>query len=423
MPLFIPRLRPLTLLLAACVALGLAHAQAPSVATGRDFIVAVVDTVPVTNHEVRTRALALREELTRAGKPLPANLLKEALERLITEKAMLELAREAGVDADPAAVEQAMARSGAQGAAAQALRDEVRAQLTIQRLAERNVTGRIQISDSDIDREMQSRMQASGAANPEVDLAHILIAVPEAASAAQQQALEQRARDVWSRAQAPGADFDALAKAFSNGPERERGGLMGRKPLDRYPSLFVEAVEKLSVGQVAPLVRSGAGFHILKLVERRAQASATVTETRVRHILLRPGGTLSLVAARAQLASYRTAIEAGRANFAALAREHSQDPSAAQGGELGWVAPGMFVPEFEEVMNKLQPGQLSDPVVSRFGVHLIEVLERRQAPISERELREMVRGQLRAQKYPQALEDWAQEVRGRAYVEYREPPQ
>jgi len=254
-------------------------------------------------------------------------------------------------------------------------------------------------------------------------LAHILIAVPEAASAAQQQVLEQRARDVWSRAQAPGADFDALAKAFSNGPERERGGLMGRKPLDRYPSLFVEAVEKLSVGQVAPLVRSGAGFHILKLVERRAQASATVTETRVRHILLRPGGTLSLVAARAQLASYRTAIEAGRANFAALAREHSQDPSAAQGGELGWVAPGMFVPEFEEVMNKLQPGQLSDPVVSRFGVHLIEVLERRQAPISERELREMVRGQLRAQKYPQALEDWAQEVRGRAYVEYREPPQ
>ena len=423
MPLFIPRLRPLTLLLAACVALGLAHAQAPSVAAGRDFIVAVVDTVPVTNHEVRTRALALREELTRAGKPLPANLLKEALERLITEKAMLELAREAGVDADPAAVEQAMARSGAQGAAAQALRDEVRAQLTIQRLAERNVTGRIQISDSDIDREMQSRMQASGAANPEVDLAHILIAVPEAASAAQQQALEQRARDVWSRAQAPGADFDALAKAFSNGPERERGGLMGRKPLDRYPSLFVEAVEKLSVGQVAPLVRSGAGFHILKLVERRAQASATVTETRVRHILLRPGGTLSLVAARAQLATYRTAIEAGRANFAALAREHSQDPSAAQGGELGWVAPGMFVPEFEEVMNKLQPGQLSNPVVSRFGVHLIEVLERRQAPISERELREMVRGQLRAQKYPQALEDWAQEVRGRAYVEYREPPQ
>ena len=423
MPLFIPRLRPLTLLLAACVALGLAHAQAPSVAAGRDFIVAVVDTVPVTNHEVRTRALALREELTRAGKPLPANLLKEALERLITEKAMLELAREAGVDADPAAVEQAMARSNAQGAAAQALRTEVRAQLTIQRLAERNVTGRIQISDSDIDREMQSRMQASGAANPEVDLAHILIAVPEAASAAQQQALEQRARDVWSRAQAPGADFDALAKAFSNGPERERGGLMGRKPLDRYPSLFVEAVEKLSVGQVAPLVRSGAGFHILKLVERRAQASATVTETRVRHILLRPGGTLSLVAARAQLASYRTAIEAGRANFAALAREHSQDPSAAQGGELGWVAPGMFVPEFEEVMNKLQPGQLSNPVVSRFGVHLIEVLERRQAPISERELREMVRGQLRAQKYPQALEDWAQEVRGRAYVEYREPPQ
>jgi peptidyl-prolyl cis-trans isomerase SurA len=198
---------------------------------------------------------------------------------------------------------------------------------------------------------------------------------------------------------------------------------MGLRPADRYPSLFVDAIARLKVGEVTSPVRSGAGFHILKLVTKRASNVLTVTETHPRHILLRPGGQLSQTTARAQLAEYKRQIEAGKADFAKLAREHSQDASGPGGGDLGWVAPGMFVPEFEEVMNKLQIGQIADPMVSRFGVHLIQVLERRQAPISEREFRDMVRNGLREKKFDETYQLWAQEVRGRAYVEYRDPPQ
>jgi peptidyl-prolyl cis-trans isomerase SurA len=197
---------------------------------------------------------------------------------------------------------------------------------------------------------------------------------------------------------------------------------MGLRPANRYPTLFVDATKRLNVGDVT-LVRSGAGFHVLMLVTKRASEVLTITQTHPRHILLRPGGQLSQTAARAQLAEYKRQIEAGKADFAKLARDHSQDGSAAEGGDLGWVSPGMFVPEFEEVMNKLQPGETADPAISRFGVHLIQVLERREAPISERELREFARNSLREKKFDETYQLWAQEVRGRAYVEYRDAPQ
>ncbi|NDF45284.1 MAG: molecular chaperone SurA, partial [Betaproteobacteria bacterium] len=163
--------------------------------------------------------------------------------------------------------------------------------------------------------------------------------------------------------------------------------------------------------------------HILKLVSKQNSQTMTVTETRARHILLRPGGQLSQNAARAQLLDFKRQLDAGRADFAKLARDHSQDGSADSGGELGWVAPGVFVPEFEEVMNKLPINQISEPVISRFGVHLIQVLARREAPISERELRETARTWVRQRKFDEAYDTWVQEVRGRAYIEYRDPPQ
>jgi peptidyl-prolyl cis-trans isomerase SurA len=422
--------------LAACLGSFPATAQV-ALAKPRDFIVAVVDSVPVTNHEVTLRAQRLQQELTRDGKPVPNNLLQTALERLITEKALLEHAREFGIETDAAAVDQAEQRLAAQqqltldalhrklraeGSSPERLRRELREQLTLQRLAERNVPSRIRISDAEIDAEVQARIKASPDLNPDIHLAHILIAVPERASVEQVAVLEQRAQDLLERLR-KGADFAVLAKEASDGSERNRGGLMGMRPLDRYPTLFAQAVRDLPEGQLAPLLRSGAGFHILKVVERRSNNAVTITETRVRHILLRPGGQLSLAAARARVTEYKRQIETGKADFATLAREHSQDASGADGGELGWISPGVFVPEFEEVMNRLQPGQLSDPVVSRFGVHLIEVMARRQSPIKDRDLREMVRNSLREKKYPEAYEAWAQEVRGRAYVEYRDPPQ
>jgi peptidyl-prolyl cis-trans isomerase SurA len=195
---------------------------------------------------------------------------------------------------------------------------------------------------------------------------------------------------------------------------------------DRYPPLFVEATQKLRAGELAGPVRSGAGFHVLKVIEKRQGSGlpdAVIAQTHARHILLRLTPQLTEAAAVEKLAGFRKRILAGQADFAALARENSQDGSAKEGGDLGWVNPGSFVPEFEKVMNALAPNQISEPLVSRFGVHLVQVLERREAPVSPRDQREMVRGLLREKKQNEAYTRWAEDIRGRAYVEFRDPPQ
>jgi peptidyl-prolyl cis-trans isomerase SurA len=189
------------------------------------------------------------------------------------------------------------------------------------------------------------------------------------------------------------------------------------------PDLFVEATRALKVGEVTPaLVRSGAGFHVLKVLSRADASQSQVTQTRSRHILLRTSNRLTAEAAQARLAGYRRLIEAGTRSFEDTAREFSEDGSAAQGGDLGWAAPGTMVPEFEEAMNALPLGGLSQPVVSRFGVHLIQVLERRDVAVDPRQLREQARNALREQRFDDAYVEWARDLRGRAYVEMREPP-
>jgi peptidyl-prolyl cis-trans isomerase SurA len=418
-----------------------AHAQTKPTTgiNGRDFIVAVVGAVPITNHDVSERAPQVREQLKQQKQSVPEGeaLLRATLERLIVEKALLQHAKDVGISIEDDAVTQAEQRLAAQnqlsvealhkksvsdGTSVARLRQNLRDQLTLQRLTERNVPARIKVSDVEIDQAVAERQNNGASANPDIELGHILIAVPEKASPQEVAALQAKAETALAQLQR-GDDFARVAKEFSDSAERDKGGLMGLRPADRYPSLFVDAIARLKVGEVTSPVRSGAGFHILKLVTKRASNVLTVTETHPRHILLRPGGQLSQTTARAQLAEYKRQIEAGKADFAKLAREHSQDASGPGGGDLGWVAPGMFVPEFEEVMNKLQIGQIADPMVSRFGVHLIQVLERRQAPISEREFRDMVRNGLREKKFDETYQLWAQEVRGRAYVEYRDPPQ
>ncbi|MFY8178434.1 MAG: peptidylprolyl isomerase [Limnohabitans sp.] len=416
-------------------ALAQSGAAAPSV----DFIVAVVDASPITNHDVRQRALELQAQARQQGNTLertPA-LLKDALEKLINERALLQLAESQGVVIDAVTLNQALERVAAQnqmsldawrkklateGTNVQRWQQNIKDQLTLQRLTERNVPPRIRTSDAEIDAVISERMQARANTNPNIELAHILIATPERASFSELSQLQARAQGVLQRLQS-GESFASLAKEFSNSAEREQGGLMGLRPMDRYPTLFAETAEKLSVGELSPVLRSGAGFHILKLVSKQNSQTMTVTETRARHILLRPGGQLSQNAARAQLLDFKRQLDAGRADFAKLARDHSQDGSADSGGELGWVAPGVFVPEFEEVMNKLPINQISEPVISRFGVHLIQVLARREAPISERELRETARTWVRQRKFDETYDTWVQEVRGRAYIEYRDPPQ
>jgi peptidyl-prolyl cis-trans isomerase SurA len=417
---------------------GLSNPIANAISTPRDFIVAVVDSVPITNHDVNARLELQRTQAAQQGRAILKSdvTLRDVLEKLITEKALLQNAKDTGVVIDDEALDLAEQRQAAQnqttveamraktlasGSSIEKARKDLHDQLMLQRFVERNVPGRIRITEVEIDNAIKARDKASVSTAAEMELGHIFISVPENSSDARIAELRAKAQSTLERVQR-GGNFGAIAKEVSQGPEKENNGLMGVRPADRYPSLFVDAVASLRVGELAPLVQSGAGFHILKLVSKRTVTNATITETRARHILLRPGGQLSQTAARAQLATYKTQIESGRADFAQLAQQHSQDASAAGGGDLGWVAPGMFVPEFEEVMNKLQPGQIADPLVSRFGVHLVQVLARREAPITERELRDLVRNSLREKKYDETYQLWAQEVRGRAYIEFRDPP-
>ena len=431
---FKPRFYPFCFALAWVLS---ATAQPNQIRTS-DFIVAVVDAAPITNHDVAMRAPLLREELKKLNRPQLEGvaLLKASLERLIVEKALLQHAKENGIVVEDEAVTQAEQRLAAQsqmtlnalhqklkneGSSAEQLRQNLRDQLTLQRLTERNVPSRIKVSEVEIDEAVRARQNASIAINPDIELGHILITVPEKASDTEIAALRTKAETALTFLKR-GDDLARVAKEFSDGIERDKGGLMGLRAANRYPTLFVNATASLNVGDVT-ILRSGAGFHVLKLVTKRASSVVTVTQTHPRHILLRPGGQLNQNTARAQLAEYKRLIESGKADFAKLAREHSQDASSADGGDLGWVSPGMFVPEFEEVMNKLQTDQIADPVLTRFGVHLIQVLERREAPISERELRDMARNSLREKKFDETYQLWAQEVRGRAYVEYRDAPQ
>jgi peptidyl-prolyl cis-trans isomerase SurA len=435
-----PSLFSCAFLYAALLAIGSpASAQNSSANTHRDYIVAVVDAAPITNHDVNARVPALRDQLKQQGRSIPQGqaLLQAALERLIVEKALLQHAKEAGVSIEDEALDQAEQRMAAQnqlsvaalhkkltaeGTSVERFRQNLRDQLVLQRLTDRNVPSRIKISDVEIDQVVRQRQTSVAEdTNPTIELGHVFVAVSEKANEASVAALETKAQTALAHLKR-GEDLARIAKEFSDAADKDKGGLLGSRPANRYPTLFVEAIKGLNVGD-AVLVKSGAGFHVLKLVTKRASGVVTITQTHARHILLRPGGQLSQTAARAQLADYKRQIEAGKADFGKLAREHSQDGSSADGGDLGWVSPGVFVPEFEEVMNKLQAGQMADPIVSRFGVHLIQVIERREAPISERELRDMARNTLREKKFEETYQLWTQEVRGRAYVEYRDAPQ
>ena len=421
----------------AVMASGL-HAQSVQQA---DYIVAVVNSEPVTNNEVRTAMQRVLKDITQQRQVAPPadELRRRVLERLINERAQLQEANETGIKIDEAAVdqaEQAVARQNQidvaelrlrvakDGVTPARFRSQLRDQLTLQRLHERDVEGRIRVSEADIDRFIAD--QEAGSADPlaqEINLAHLLIALPEKATAEQAASGLAQAQKVLGRLRA-GEEFSAVVQELS-AADRSNGGQMGLRRADRYPPAFVAATQNLAVGQVSDMVRSGAGFHVLKLVEKRAPAATAkaMVQTHARHILLRTGPELTQTAAIARLADFRKRVEAGTATFEALAREHSQDGSATQGGDLGWVGSGAFVPEFEEPMNRLTEGQMSVPVVSRFGVHLIQVIERRRVELSPREVRESIRNQLKESKYDTAFANWAQDIRGKAFVEFREPPQ
>ena len=423
--------------------LGPSAAPGPGGPRPADFIVVVVNSEPITNNELRVRMLRYEQQLAQQGSPMPPRpqLAREVLERLITEKAQLQLARENGVRADDTMVdlaEQNVARSNsvevaelrsrlvADGLNVAQFREDLRNQILLQRLRERELAPMAKVSELDIDNFLREQEQGTGsAANFEINLAHILVAVPEGASSGQVATLQAKAQLLLSRARA-GEDFGALARQNSDAAgAAQNGGQVGLRPVDRLPPLFVEVTRDLKEGQVADVVRSGAGFHIIKVLEKRqsSRAGISVTQSHARHILLRATPQMTEAQAVQRLNDFKRRVLAGQGDFAQLARENSQDASAKNGGDLGWASPGMFVPEFEEALNTLAPGQISDPVVSRFGIHLIQLVERRQSTLGQREQREVARNMLREKKLDEAYVTWSQEVRGRAYVEYREPPQ
>ena len=404
-----------------------------------DFIVAVVNTEAVTSVEVAQRLERVGADAKRAGAQLPDadTLRQQVLDALIDERVKITFAREVGQKVDDAEIDRAVANVAAQNQLTVAqLRDRLRSdglemarfrnnlrdQLMVERVREREVNNRIRITDGDIERALdEQRIRAAG--DMQINLAQILVTVPEGASAELLAQRQARADQALARVRG-GEDFSKVAREISEDPNREAGGELGLRPAARLPDLFLDGIKPLAVGEVtAQPLRSAAGFHIVKLIDRQQGDPFRVTQTHVRHILLRVSDRAQAPAVSRRMEDLRRQIERGDKKFEDVARDVSEDGSAPAGGDLGWASPGQFVPEFEEAMNALAPGAMSAPVASRFGVHLIQVQERRAVSADPKAVREQARNVLREARYEQAYLDWTKELRLRAYIELREPPQ
>ena len=404
-----------------------------------DYIVAVVNSELVTAYEVEQRSARLREEARRSGarEPTIDSLRTQVVDALIDERVLVTFARDSGAKVEESELDRAVnsvaaanrmsvtelrKRLAAEGLEFARFRSSLRDQILVERMREREVQQRIRISDTEIDRYIEQRKGAAAAAM-ELNLAQILVTVPE--NAAEAVVAERKARiDAALARIRAGTDFGNVAREVSEDGNRANGGAIGLRPTSRLPDLFVDKSRDLQVGEVsAEPFRSGGGFHLLKVLERREGQAMRVQQTRARHILLRSSAQASVQDAARRLLDLKRQIEAGQRRFEDVAREVSEDGSAPAGGDLGWVSPGSFVPEFEESMNRLGPGAVSPPVVSRFGVHLIQVIERREVELSTKEVRDQARAALREQKFEAAYQEWTKDLRARAYIEMREPPQ
>lgn len=413
-------------------------AGAPPAAVQADFIVAVVNSEPVTNNEVRARLIRYEQRLASMGAPMPSRLelTREILEDVINEKLQLQRARDSNIRVDDRTIEAGIqnfanqnkvsvaelrARTSADGVGFAQIRRDIQNQLLIQKLRERDVLGNIDVSDSEIEAFLKSGSGSNASGELVIDIAQILVAVPENATESQTLVLRERAMRIYNRA-INGDDFFKLAQENSDAKDARSGGKMGLRSIDRYPTLFAEAVKDKKVADIVGPIKSGAGFHVLQLLAKEAPAatSLNVTQTNARHILLKPSASLTEAAAKSKLVSLKQQIESGKIDFASAAKANSQDASAAAGGALGWANPGLFVPEFENAMNALPVGKISDPVVSRFGVHLMVVDARKQTPLTNSEQRDTAKSALREKKFDDAYANWIRDLRSNAYVEYRD---
>lgn len=399
-----------------------------------DRIIAVVNDEAITLHELRDRAATVERQLKSRGTPLPPRdvLEKQLLERLIVDHVQMQFAREVGLRIPDSELDTALRRIAENnrlslaafrdalerdGIAWRRFREDIREEMTLARLREREVDSRIVISDGEIDNFIAQPAQAAQSAV--VALAHIIIRVPEQVDPARLAKLRTRAEEALARIRR-GDDFGQVAVSYSEAPDATTGGVIEPRPADRLPTLYAEVLASMKPGDVSDILRSPAGFHIVMLLERRGGdvIGGLIRQTHARHILIKVNELVSSEEARHKLAGLKERLDNG-ADFVELARLYSNDLSAAKGGDLGWLYQGDTVPEFERAMDALAIGEIGQPVQSPFGWHLIQVLERKNAAAGDERKRQMARQALRERKSDEAYEDWLRQMRDRAYVEYR----
>jgi peptidyl-prolyl cis-trans isomerase SurA len=434
-PAFAPSASPAFAPAAPAAASG-ARASGPQLV---DRVVAIVNSDAITERELDARMRSIVQRLRGQGSQLPPEdeLRRQVLDRMISDRAALQAAREAGIRLDEATLDRTIARIAqdrglsvaqlrerveSEGTPYAAFRQEIATEMSVGRLRERDIDARVQVSEAEIDAYIAEQAGGAGAP-PEYNIAQILVRVPEDASAEAIEAARQRAEGLAREARG-GADLARLVADAQRASDAVSGGVIGLRPAERLPPLFVQAVEPLSPGEVAPVVRSPAGFHVLKLLDRRNVgiariASTPVRQTRARHILVRIDELNPEAEVVRRLTEIRGRIEGGTVEFADMARQYSKDGSASQGGDLGWIYPGDTVPEFERAMDALEPKQVAGPVRTPFGYHLIQVLERRTDEASPERIRAAARQALRERKAAEAFQEWMAQARDRAYVQLR----
>jgi len=401
-----------------------------------DRIVAIVNKEVITFSELNEAVASAERQLRRQGTQAPARevLGQQMLERMVMDKAQLQFARDTGIRVDEVQLDRAVLRVAESNKMTLAefrralerdrvsfdlWREELREQILLTRLREREVDDKIQVSETEVDLYLEEQKLQPGD-RAEYNVSHILVRLPEQASPERIEAARARGEKIIAEAR-QGADFARLAAAYSDAFDAMQGGILGWRTHDRLPETFAAALTRMKPGEISPIVRSAAGFHILKLNDRRGAAAGVpaVAQTRLRHILVRVSETVSEAAARRRLTDLRERIAGGRASFADMARAHSDDATAARGGELDWVYPGDTVPEFERGYQGLAIGEVSQPVRTPFGYHLIEVLERRSADLSPERRRMQARQTLRERKSDEAYQEWLRQLRDQSYVELR----
>ena len=399
-----------------------------------DRIIAVVDQSVITEQELAERIKTVTAQLEKQGTSLPPeNILeKQILERLIVDSLQLQFASQTGLKVDDTQLDKTVERIATQnklsveefktllekdGISLRKFREDIRSEITIARLREREVDNRVVISDGEIDNYLTTQANR-GEEQDEYELSHILIRAPEDSSPEDLKIVRIKMEDAL-KALEDGKSFAEVSAGFSDAPNALEGGSMGWKNGAQIPALFLQAIKTLAVGEVSKPVRSPNGFHILKLTNRRGgDSSLVVDQTRTRHILIKLTEVVSEKDGKQKMDTIKERLDNG-VKFEEMARQYSEDGSAVNGGDLGWVNPGDTVPAFEQAMNGLGLGEISAPILTPFGWHIIQVQERRKQDMSKEAARLKARQEIRARKSDEAYQDWVRELRDRAFVELR----